>query len=78
MLATPNEELFFKGNQDVPATYVADIHGMRLLTTTRRTKIGVEHWFIKRLLGGQELNAAASTASRSALFYGTHSSRRRT
>jgi P4 family phage/plasmid primase-like protien len=56
--ATPNEELFFKGNQDVPRNYVADIHGMRLLTTNEKNE-GSE-WnveFIKRLLGGQELNA---------------------
>jgi P4 family phage/plasmid primase-like protien len=56
--ATPNEELFFKGNQDVPRNYVADIHGMRLLTTNEKNE-GSE-WnieFIKRLLGGQQLNA---------------------
>jgi P4 family phage/plasmid primase-like protien len=54
--ATPNEGLFFKGNQDVPLNYVADIHGMRLLTTSEKNE-GSE-WnieFIKRLLGGQEL-----------------------
>ena len=56
--ATPNEELFFKGNQEVPRNYVADIHGMRLLTTNEKNE-GSE-WnieFIKRLLGGQQLNA---------------------
>lgn len=55
---TPNEELFFKGNQEVPRNYVADIHGMRLLTTNEKNE-GSE-WnveFIKRLLGGQQLNA---------------------
>jgi putative DNA primase/helicase len=56
--ATPNEELFFKGNQEVPKNYVADIHGMRLLTTNEKNE-GSE-WnleFIKRILGGQQLNA---------------------
>jgi P4 family phage/plasmid primase-like protien len=56
--ATPNEDLFFKGNQEVPRNYVADIHGMRLLTTNEKSD-GSE-WnieFIKKLLGGQELNA---------------------
>lgn len=53
---TPNEELFFSGNQEVPRNYIADIHGMRLLTTNEKNE-GSE-WnieFIKRLLGGQEL-----------------------
>jgi len=55
---TPNEELFFKGNQEVPRNYLADLHGMRLLVTSEKNE-GSE-WnieFLKRLLGGQQLTA---------------------
>lgn len=55
---TPNEELFFSDNQEVPKNYLADLHGMRLLTTNEKndgSTWNVE--FIKRLLGGQELVA---------------------
>jgi putative DNA primase/helicase len=55
---TPNDQLFFKGNTEVPMNYVADIYGMRLLTTNEREE-GSE-WnvsFIKKLMGGQQLTA---------------------
>jgi P4 family phage/plasmid primase-like protien len=55
---TPNEDLFFEGNHEVPRNYIADIHGKRLLTTSEKkegSKWNVD--FIKRLLGGEQLNA---------------------
>jgi P4 family phage/plasmid primase-like protien len=54
---TPNEQLFFSGNQDVPRNYIADLYGKRLVTTNEKEEGG--EWnitFIKQLLGGQELN----------------------
>lgn len=55
---TPNDQLFFKGNQEVGLNYVADLFGVRLLTTNEKEEGG--EWnlsFIKKLLGGQELRA---------------------